>query len=349
MNFDVLIHGDCLEELKKIPDNTVDMTFADPPFNLKKNYNSYSDKLELNEYLEWCKAWMLEMVRVTKPTGSIFVHNIPKWLTYYSAFLNEIAEFKHWIAWDAMGAPLGRTLLPNHYGILYYVKDAKQAKFYDLRYPHPRARKENTLLKDYGGKKHMLHPFGPLVSDVWSDIHRIRHNKRRDEHPCQLPLALLERLILMTTDEGDIVLDPFAGTGTSLITAKKLGRRYYGIELDENYVNITRKHLEATTPNSKLHDVWVSIYLNKIFTMRDKDWETLKPHFIIPEPIKNIDHTPIQYKYGKISTETHDKKEAVNKSTKNTESEEVALPVPQQLSFLERFASKSVTNAEAGD
>ena len=123
-----VILGDAIEVMKQIPDNSVDTTFADPPFNLGKKYNSYYDKKEVDEYIDWCKLWLREMVRITKPTGSIFVHNIPKWLTYFAAYLNEIAYFKHWIAWNAMGAPLGKTLLPNHYGILWYVKEPKRFK-----------------------------------------------------------------------------------------------------------------------------------------------------------------------------------------------------------------------------
>ena len=234
------------------------------------------------------------MVRITKPTGSIFVHNIPKWLTYYAGFLNEVAHFKHWIAWDAPTAPMGKSLQPSHYGILYYVKDLKKAKFYEIRYPHKRCRKCNYLLKDYGGKKASLHPFGPLVSDVWTDIHRIKHNKYRDEHPCQLPIHLLERIILMSTDENDIVLDPFVGTGTSVIAAKRLGRQFIGIDIDEKHVNITRNKLSKETPNSKIGNVWVSFYLDEIVTIRDKDWEKIKLYFTIPDNIKDIDFIKIK-------------------------------------------------------
>ena len=303
-----VIQGDCLEILKKIPDNSVDMTFADPPFNLKKKYNGYKDSKEFHEYLEWSKQWIYEMVRITKPTGSIFIHNIPKWLTYYAAFLNEVAHFKHWIAWDAPTAPMGKSLQPSHYGILYYVKDLKKAKFYEIRYPHKRCRKCKYLLKDYGGKKTSLHPFGPLVSDVWSDIHRIKHNKYRDEHPCQLPIHLLERIILMSTDENDIVLDPFVGTGTSVIAAKRLGRQFIGIDIDENYVNITKSKLSKEKPNSKIGNVWVSFYLNEIITIREKDWERIKPFFLIPNNIKNIEFTKIKLY----------KKEKSLKNVKNT-------------------------------
>jgi site-specific DNA-methyltransferase (adenine-specific) len=282
--------------LKQIPDNSVDMTFADPPFNLKKGYKTYKDSLALQEYLAWCDVWLQEMVRITKPTGSIYVHNIPKWLLYYANTLNKIADFKHWISWDAPTMPMGKTLQPNHYGILFYAKDIKQLKFYEVRYPHKRDRKSPYLSKDYGGKKGGLHPFGSLVSDVWTDIHRIKHNKYRDEHPCQLPLHLLERIILMSTDENDIVLDPFNGTGTTALAAKRLGRQYIGLELSEEYVAITNKKLEEEESNSKIGNSWVSFYLEKIVTLRDKDWVDIKEHYYIPPKVEEIDFKPIALK-----------------------------------------------------
>lgn len=271
-----IILGDCLKIMREMPNNSVDMAFADPPFNLKKKYNHYEDTKEKEEYLEWCNKWMSEMVRVTKPTGSIFVHNIPRWLTYFAEHLNKIAYFRHWISWDSGGAPMGKTLLPNHYGILYYTKSKSHNdfKFYDIRMPHPRCRVCHEFLKDYGGKKAQAHGFGPLVSDVWSDIHRIRHKKRRDEHPCQLPMPLLERLILMSTDEGDVVFDPFVGTGTTAVAAKQLGRKYIGMELDPTYVAISRENINLAK-ETKINEQYVSFYLDKIRTIRDKDYKMI--------------------------------------------------------------------------
>ena len=123
-----ITQGDCLELFKNIPDNSVDMAFADPPFNLNKKYSKYKDDLSFQEYLDWCKKWISEMVRVVKPTGCIFVHNIPKWLIYYAQYLNNVATFRHWIAWDAATAPMGKSLQPAHYGILFYTKEAKNSK-----------------------------------------------------------------------------------------------------------------------------------------------------------------------------------------------------------------------------
>ncbi len=298
-----IIHGDCIEVMQHMPSDSVDITFADPPFNLKKKYGTYKDEKDANDYLSWCKQWIMEMVRITKPSGSIFVHNIPKWLTYYAGFLNEVADFRHWIAWDAPTSPMGKTLQPSHYGILFYAKDRRENKFYEIRYPHKRCRKCGYLLKDYGGKKKILHPFGPLVSDVWSDIHRIRHNKHRDPHPCQLPIHLLERLILMSTDEGDIVLDPFMGTGTTAVAAARLGRKVIGIDLDLQYVEITQQKLMRESPNSKIGDVWVSFYRGEIVTIADKDWELLEPYFVIPKDIRRIDFEKIRTGRAVVATE----------------------------------------------
>jgi len=289
-----IIPGDCLSLLRDIPDNSVDVTFADPPFNLKKKYKSTKDSLILQEYLDWCEQWIGEMVRVTKPTGSVFLHNIPKWLTYYTTVLNQVAYFKHWISWDAPTSPMGKSLQPSHYGILCYAKAAKQHKFYEIRYPHKRCRKCGYLHKDYGGKKGRLHPFGPLLSDVWTDIHRLKHHKYRDDHPCQLPIHLLERIILMSTDEGDIVLDPFSGTGTTALAAKRLGRNFIGLELDKEYVQIAEKKLQQEESNSKIGKVWVSFFLHEIVTLRDVDWEELSPNYVIPKFVEEIEHTAIR-------------------------------------------------------
>ena len=245
-----IICGDSIEEMRKIPDNSIDMTFADPPFNLNKKYGKYKDKKAANDYIKWCEQWLTEMVRITKPTGSILVHNIPKWLIYCASHLNKIAIFKHWIAWDSMSTPLGKTLLPAHYGILFYTKIPKGFKFHELRSPHKKCRTCGEMIKDYGGKKSQINPYGTLLSDCWTDIHRIRHNTRRDAHPCQLPEPLLERLVLMTTDENDVVLDPFIGAGTTALAAKRLGRNYIGIDIDPKYKKIVADKLKKVNYRS---------------------------------------------------------------------------------------------------
>lgn len=283
--------GDCVTVMKSIPDNSVDLSVVDPPFNLNKKYSLYDDKLQEYEYMDWSKRWLAEMVRVTKPTGSIIIHNIPKWLYKYANYLDSFAYFRDWISWEAGGQPLGSDLMKTHYGFLWYSK-SEDYKFYDLRVPHKRCRKCKYLLKDWGGKKNKLHPFGTIASDVWTDIHRVKSHSKRVDHPCILPLHLIDRIILMTTDENDVVLDCMFGSGTALVSAKQLGRQYIGIELDSEYIQIATDRIKDTTL-FKIGQSWVSFYLGKLLTIRDKDWEDINKHYVIPDNIKDIDFTEI--------------------------------------------------------
>jgi len=291
-----IINDDCLNVLKDIPDNSFQVSFADPPFNLNKKYKNHNDKMDEGEYLDWCKNWLQELVRVTKDDGSIFIHHIPIWLFEYSSILSKISDFKHWISWDAPTSPMGKSLQPNHYGFLYFAKNKKNNKFYEIRSPHKRDRKSGYLSKDYGGKKSSIHPFGPLLSDVWTDLHRIKHNKYRDEHPCQLPVSVLERIVLMSSDENDIIFDPFMGTGTTAIAAKRLGRKYFGIEKSKEYVQSSKRKLKMENKLSKFEDTYFSVYLNDIKTIRSADWEKIIDLYEIPDDLKEVDANKIQIK-----------------------------------------------------
>lgn len=268
--------ADCLKLMQRLPDESVQMVFADPPFNLSKKYLSYKDNLPLQTYLTWTRAWLTEAVRVLRDDGSLFLYNIPKLLTYSSCILNELAEFRHWIAWNSNGRPLGKTLQPAHYGILFYTKTRKN-KFYDVRAPHKACRHCGEYAKDYGGKEYLRHAFGCQISDVWDDIHRVRHaSKRIASHPCQLPVHLIERMILMTTDEGDIMLDPFCGSGAGGVAAKQMGRRYIGAELDPAYQKEAQRKLRQAEP-VKTGNAYLSLHLGKIVSIRDKDIQALPP------------------------------------------------------------------------
>ncbi|MEM3830074.1 MAG: site-specific DNA-methyltransferase [Conexivisphaerales archaeon] len=288
---DKVIVGDALEIMKKLPDNSVNVTFNDPPFNLTKIYNSYTDNVDEAQYIEWSKNWILEMIRITKPDGSIFIHNIPKWLLeYYRVIMNEKETVKiddpyfphlknlrliDWIVWNEPGSPKGRYLYASHYGILHFAKSNK-IKFYNLRIPHKLCPSCGSLLKDYGGKKAQINNFGTILSDVWDDIHRYKHSKRRDSHPNQLPEPLLERLLLMSAEEGDIILDPMMGVGTTCIAAKKLGMHYIGIDIDEKYVEIARNKL-LQAKETVIGGAHVSVFLNRIVTVRNKDVKNVLP------------------------------------------------------------------------
>ncbi|MEJ5310039.1 MAG: DNA methyltransferase [Anaerolineae bacterium] len=240
--YNVIHHGDAIEVLKQYPDESIDLVFADPPYNLDKDYTVYDDERADHKYIDWCNAWLSEYVRVLKPTGVLFVLNLPRWSLYHADFLNQHLYFQNWIVWDALSEPRGK-IMPAHYALLFYTKHPSDFTFnyasvspVDARYYCLRASCIKHRKKAGDDDK------SPL-NDIWWDIHRIKHRRDRDYHPCQLPESLMERIIKLTTSPGDVVLDAFGGTGTTPIVAARLGRRYVAIDLDINYVNMMREKI----------------------------------------------------------------------------------------------------------
>ncbi|MEM4409407.1 MAG: DNA methyltransferase [Candidatus Caldarchaeum sp.] len=238
-----VILGDALTELRKLPDESIDLAFADPPYNLDKPYGTYDDEKDIQEYLRWCEAWLLEYVRVLRPSGSLFILNLPRWAMHHAAFLSTYLYFQNWIVWDALSEPRGK-LMPAHYALLFYTKSPDSFTFHHEELKYIDARHyclRNSCIRK---RKALGEDEKEILTDLWWDVHRIKHRPQRDAHPCQLPKALLERIIRLTTNPGDIVLDAMAGTGTTAIVASQLGRRYIAIDIDPTYVNLMKAKLE---------------------------------------------------------------------------------------------------------
>ncbi len=234
-----LYRADCLDLLGSIPSGSVATFFADPPFNLKKNYGSNgSDDRTAADYLKWCEAWLAEGVRILAPGGALFIYNLPKWLMPLGTFLSSLEgmTFKHWIAVDkAHSLPIPNRLSTSHYGMLYFLKGEKPRVFDRdaVRIPIQVCRHCGRDIKDYGGHKKYLNPKGLNLSDVWDDIPPVRHRRYKTRQANQLAPIILERVILLTTNPGDLVCDPFAGAGTTAYVAEKLGRRWIAGELND--------------------------------------------------------------------------------------------------------------------
>ncbi len=234
-----LYRGDCLEFLSTIADESVATFFADPPFNLKKDYGSNgSDNIPDADYLKWCEQWLAEGARALAPGGALFVYNLPKWLMPLGTYLGSIGgmTFKHWIAIDkAHSLPIPNRLSTSHYGLLYFIKGEKPRVFDRdaVRIPIQVCRHCGREVKDYGGHKKFLNPKGLNLSDVWDDIPPVRHKRYKTRQANQLAPVILERIILLTTRPGDLVCDPFAGAGTTAYVAEKLGRRWTSSELND--------------------------------------------------------------------------------------------------------------------
>lgn len=248
----ILINGDCIETLSKIPSNSVDFCFADPPYNIKKKYENWDDGLDIQEYFEWCDKWLSEMARILKPGRTLAVLNIPQWCIRHFKHLNSILDYQDWIVWEGLSLPV-RMIMPAHYGILCFSK-GKPRKLPFIE------RKENSILEElsittpkewYCNRKSCINKRNKLrvkyketASNLWWDIHRLKHNSRRVDHPCQLPPIFMQRLISFFTNENEYVFDPFNGVGTTSLTANLLNRKYIGVELSEYYHNICLKRHE---------------------------------------------------------------------------------------------------------
>ena len=228
-----LYNADCLKVLATIEDESVDTVFADPPFNLKKVYDEgINDSLSTTQYIEWCYKWIEECIRILKPGGSLFIYNIPKWTIVFSEFLNKRMTLRSWIAVDMkFSLPISGRLYPAHYGLLYYVKGEKPNTFNNQRIPLMTCRHCGGEIKDYGGYKNKMNPKGVNVSDVWTDIYPVRHKSQKNREYNELSIKMLDRIISMSTKQGDIVFDPFGGSGTTYVVAEMLGRRWIGSEL----------------------------------------------------------------------------------------------------------------------
>lgn len=228
-----LYEVDCLKLLPTLDADSVDLAFADPPFNLGKQYSSeISDSLGSNDYLAWCRQWLDEMIRVLKPGGSLFLWNLPKWNLPLGAYLGGKLTFRHWIAVDIKySLPIQKRLYPSHYSLLYFVKGDRPAIFHPDRTPIPCCRHCGGELRDYGGYKDKMNPKGVNLSDVWTDIPPVRHAKYKKRAANALALKLMDRIVSMASDPGSLVLDPFGGSGTSFVAAELTGRRWIGSEL----------------------------------------------------------------------------------------------------------------------
>ncbi|SFM41887.1 DNA-methyltransferase [Salibacterium qingdaonense] len=231
--FGELYNKDCNQLMRTLPPNSVDMIFADPPFNLNKVYDSgMNDELTKEEYLRWTEEWVLNSINLLKEGGTFFVWNLPKWNTYISSILDKYLNLKHWIAVDIKyRLPIKKRLYPSHYSLLYYTKGEKPNTFNEQRLPLEVCRHCGGEQKDYGGYKSKLNPNGINLSDVWTDIPPVRHKKYKTRGSNELSLKLLERVISLATNEGDVVFDPFGGSGSTYIASEILNRQWIGTEV----------------------------------------------------------------------------------------------------------------------
>lgn len=248
--------GDCVDLLARLPAESVDLVFADPPFNIGYEYDVYRDRRTKAEYLAWADAWLGAAVRVLKPTGSLFLAIGDEYAAEHKVRLDALdLNFRNWIVWHyTFGVSCTRKFNRSHAHVFYYTRHPR-----DFTFNAPEVRVPSARMTTYADRR--ANPVGKLPDDTWmlrpqeSDNHFRQDSdtwyesrvcgtfKERTGHPCQMPEAVLERIIKVATNPGDVVLDPFAGSGTTLAVAKKLGRQFLGMELSTDYAEGIRDRL----------------------------------------------------------------------------------------------------------
>jgi adenine-specific DNA-methyltransferase len=253
----LLYHGDCLEFLRKVPPDFFDLTVTSPPYNIGKEYENVRP---LEDYLGWCSEWMTEIYRATTPEGTFWLNlgyvAVPERGTAvplpYLLWNRSPFHFLQEVVWNyGAGVACKRMYSPRNEKFLWYVKDADRYTFNldevrdpDVKYPN---QKKNGRLR--------CNPLGKNPSDVWS-IPKVtsgtdRSSKERTPHPAQFPCAVIDRLIKASSNAGDIIFDPFLGSGTTAEAAFRNRRFVVGIELDERYLGYAAQRLSDCALQSR--------------------------------------------------------------------------------------------------
>ncbi len=231
-----IITGDALHEMRSLNGASIDLVIADPPYNLGKDYGNNHDVKGFDEYLSFSRTWLREAHRLLKPNGTLFVFMGFRFISYLYDILDRELQmfFNNWIVWHyTQGMGKTRGFSPRHDDILMFTK-SRTAKFNldAVRVPQKYYRDRNNMR-------------GANPGDVWEFSHVHYCNGNRQNHPTQKPEGLIERMVLASSDEGDLVLDPFSGSGTTLRVCQQLGRNAIGIEINPDYVAMTRDRLSA--------------------------------------------------------------------------------------------------------
>ena len=275
---------DCVSGMKKLEDNSCQIIIADPPYNIGKNFGNNGDKRELDEYLTWCDKWITECIRILKPEGTMFIYGFSEILAHISV---RIPLNKRWLIWcyTNKNMPTMKFWQRSHEAIICCWKKNRIFNEDDIREPYTAGFINGAADKIRTGTKGRLnnkgketiyqaHPNGALPRDVikiptlaggagmserWficktcnNQIYepcKLKEHKNHDveKHPTQKPMELCDRLIKSAKQENCVVLVPFVGSGSEVVSAKKLGLRFIGFDLNPDYIKLAEARLNKTS------------------------------------------------------------------------------------------------------
>lgn len=240
-----VVCGDAIQVLGALKDAVADIIFLDPPFNLGKRYarrGRSADSIPDRDYFRFMRQIIDRSVAVLRPGGALYLYHLPKWAVRFAGLLHEELMFRHWIAVSMKnGFARSDYLYPAHYALLYYTKGDPKA-FHRPKVPPERCAHCTAYTKDYGGYKRFVEN-GINVGDIWDDFSPVRHREHKYRGPNELPLDLLRRVVRISGKRGGVFVDPFAGTGASIVAAVEGGMRFIAGERESEYCHVISKRL----------------------------------------------------------------------------------------------------------
>lgn len=264
-----IIWQDTFNALKYIPDNSVDLMVVDPPYNLTKNFGKTTFKqMDLSEYKKWLDRWMSKIVRILKPNASLYICSDWKTSIVIPLVASKYFILRNRISWEREKGRAAENNWKNCLEDIWFFTKSDEYKF-NL----DAVRVQKTVIAPYrdnkGKPKDWVEEAGVKIrytapSNIWTDITiPFWSMEENTEHPTQKPEKLIAKLILASSDEGDVVFDPFVGSGTTAVVAKKLGRKYLGIERERKYVALTMKRLEMAEVNASIQGYEQGIFKSR--------------------------------------------------------------------------------------
>lgn len=236
-------HGDCVELLRAVEPGSARLIFADPPFNLNRGYDeTFDDNRPADEYLAWLREWLSLVPDALADDGSLWLAISERWVAEAKVMCTELGlTLRNWIVWHySFGQSARAKFARSNTHILYFTRHPKKFVFNDMATRIPSLRQI-----EYGDKR--ANPDGKVPDATWSEFPRVcgTFGAKQVWHDNQMPEPLLQRIIRTATEPGDLVLDPFSGTATTVVAAERLGRVGRGFEISEAYALLGQQRVDA--------------------------------------------------------------------------------------------------------
>ncbi|MFZ5948631.1 MAG: DNA-methyltransferase [Stygiobacter sp.] len=269
------INQDLFEVLEFLPESFVDLLFIDPPYNLNKNFKSNSFKeMKTKDYIEWIDSWIFKLVKILKPTASIYICGDFRSSSAIQQVGEKYFKVRNRIVWERDKGRGAKSNWKNNTEDIWFFTMSNDYTFnldaVKLKKKVIAPYRENGKPKDWeeseNGNYRLTHP-----SNIWTDITiPFWSMPENTEHPTQKPEKLLAKIILASSNENDVIFDPFLGSGTTSVVAKKLNRNYVGIEMDKTFASIAEKRLELAESDKSIQGYFDGVFWERNSLMEQK-------------------------------------------------------------------------------